>query len=77
MQLISFSRDGRIRPGAIREVLTAPSATAVLDLNAADERLPADMLELLRGGEETLNLARHVVESAARLASGCHSTARS
>ena len=65
MQLISFSRDGRIRPGAIREVLTGPSATAVLDLNAADERLPADMLELLRGGEETLKLARHVVESAA------------
>ena len=28
MQLISFTRDGRIRSGAIEEVLTGPSATA-------------------------------------------------
>jgi acylpyruvate hydrolase len=64
MQLISFTRDGRIRSGAIEEVLTDPSTTRVVDLNEADPRLPADMLELLRGGAELLQLARHVVESA-------------
>jgi acylpyruvate hydrolase len=65
MQLISFTRDGRIRSGAIDDVLTNPSTTQAVDLNAADPRLPADMLELLRGGAELLQLARHVVDSAA------------
>jgi acylpyruvate hydrolase len=64
MQLISFTRDGRIRSGGIEEVLTDPSTTRVVDLNQADPRLPADMLELLRGGDELLQLASHVIESA-------------
>jgi 2-keto-4-pentenoate hydratase/2-oxohepta-3-ene-1,7-dioic acid hydratase in catechol pathway len=64
MQLISFTRDGRIRSGAIEQALTDPSTTRVVDLNAADPRLPADMLELLRGGDELLQLARRVIESA-------------
>ena len=64
MQLISFTRDGRVRSGAIEEVLTGPSTTRVVDLNQADPRLPADMLELLRGGDELLQLASHVIESA-------------
>lgn len=64
MQLISFTRDGRIRSGAIGEVLTGPSTTRVVDLNQADPRLPADMLQLLRGGDELLQLASHVIESA-------------
>jgi acylpyruvate hydrolase len=64
MQLISFTRDGRIRSGAIEEALTSPSMTRAVDLNEADPRLPADMLELLRGGAELLQLARHVVDSA-------------
>jgi acylpyruvate hydrolase len=64
MQLISFTRDGRIRSGAIEEVLNEPSRTRVVDLHAADPRLPEDMIELLRGGTELLQLARHVVESA-------------
>ncbi len=38
--------------------------TRVIDLNAADLRLPADMRHLLRGGDELLDLARHVIESA-------------
>ena len=43
MHLISFTRDGRIRSGGI-EGVTDPSAMRVIDLNAADPRLPADML---------------------------------
>jgi 2-keto-4-pentenoate hydratase/2-oxohepta-3-ene-1,7-dioic acid hydratase in catechol pathway len=64
MQLISFTRDGRIRSGGIEGVLTDPSSTRVVDLNAADPRLPADMLQLLRGGDELLHLARQVIDSA-------------
>jgi acylpyruvate hydrolase len=63
MQLISFTRDGQIRSGAI-EGEAGPSMTRVIDLNAADPRLPADMLRLLRGGDELLDLARHVIQSA-------------
>jgi hypothetical protein len=43
MQLISFTRDGQIRSGGT-EGVTGPSMTRVIDLNAADPRLPADML---------------------------------
>jgi 2-keto-4-pentenoate hydratase/2-oxohepta-3-ene-1,7-dioic acid hydratase in catechol pathway len=64
MQLISFTRDGRIRSGGIEGVLTDPSTTRVVDLNDADPRLPADMLQLLRGGDDLLQLAREVIESA-------------
>jgi 2-keto-4-pentenoate hydratase/2-oxohepta-3-ene-1,7-dioic acid hydratase in catechol pathway len=64
MQLISFTREGRIRSGGIEDVLTDASTARVVDLNAADPRRPADMLELLRGGDELLQLARHVIESA-------------
>jgi len=64
MQLISFTRDGRIRSGGIDGVLTDPSTTRVVDLNEADPRLPADMLQLLRGGDGLLQLARHVIEDA-------------
>ncbi len=64
MQLISFTRDGRIRTGAIEEVLTGPSTTRVVDLHDADPRLPESMLELLRGGTELLQLARRAVENA-------------
>lgn len=63
MQLISFTRGGQIRSGGI-EGVTDPSMTRVIDLNAADPRLPADMLQLLRGGDELLDLARHVIQSA-------------
>jgi 2-keto-4-pentenoate hydratase/2-oxohepta-3-ene-1,7-dioic acid hydratase in catechol pathway len=63
MQLISFTRDGQIRSGAI-EGEAGPAMTRVIDLNAADPRLPADMLRLLRGGDELLDLARHVIQSA-------------
>jgi hypothetical protein len=56
MQLIGFTRDGHIRSGGI-EGVADPSMTRALDLNAADPRLPADMLQLLRGGDELLDLA--------------------
>jgi acylpyruvate hydrolase len=64
MQLISFTRDGRIRSGGIEGLLTDPSTTRVVDLNEADPRLPADMLQLLRGGDEVLQLARDVIGNA-------------
>ena len=63
MQLISFTRDGQIRSGGT-EGVTGPSMTRMIDLNAADPRLPADMLQLLRGGDELLDLARHVIQGA-------------
>jgi acylpyruvate hydrolase len=63
MHLISFTRDGRIRSGGI-EGVADPSVTRVIDLNAADPQLPADMLQLLRGGDELLGLAGHVIQSA-------------
>ena len=63
MQLISFTRDGQIRSGGV-EGVTVLSMTRVIDLNGADPRLPADMLQLLRGGDELLDLARHVIQSA-------------
>ena len=63
MQLISFTRHGQIRSGGI-EGMADPSMTRVIDLNAADPRLPADMLQLLRGGDELLDLARAVIQNA-------------
>ena len=63
MQLISFTRAGQIRSGGIHG-MADPSMTRVIDLNAADPRLPADMLHLLRGGDELLDLARAVIQSA-------------
>jgi 2-keto-4-pentenoate hydratase/2-oxohepta-3-ene-1,7-dioic acid hydratase in catechol pathway len=63
MHLISFTRDGQIRSGGI-EGVPDPSTMRVIDLNAADPRLPADMLELLSGGDELLDLARQVIQSA-------------
>jgi 2-keto-4-pentenoate hydratase/2-oxohepta-3-ene-1,7-dioic acid hydratase in catechol pathway len=62
MQLISFTRDGQIRTGAI-EGMADPLMNRAIDLNAADPRLPADMLQLLRGGDELLDLARAVVQN--------------
>jgi 2-keto-4-pentenoate hydratase/2-oxohepta-3-ene-1,7-dioic acid hydratase in catechol pathway len=64
MQLISFIRDGRIRSGAVSEPLTGPSPLRAVDLNDADRRIPADMRQLLRGGEELLDLARQAVAGA-------------
>jgi 2-keto-4-pentenoate hydratase/2-oxohepta-3-ene-1,7-dioic acid hydratase in catechol pathway len=63
MQLISFTRDGQVRSGGI-ESPADPSMNPVIDLNPADPRLPADMRDLLRGGDELLDLARQVIESA-------------
>src|SRR5580704_10476931 len=63
MQLVSFTRHGQIRSGGI-EGTADPSMTQVIDLNAADPRLPADMLQLLRGGDELLDLARAVIQNA-------------
>jgi len=57
MRLVTFLAVNRPRLGALLD-------DAVLDLNAADSALPADMLSLIRGGPSLLEQARRSVESA-------------
>jgi len=64
MHLVSFTRDGQVRSGAVDELPTGPAGVRVLDLNDADPRLPADLLELLRAGADALDLARQVIAGA-------------
>jgi 2-keto-4-pentenoate hydratase/2-oxohepta-3-ene-1,7-dioic acid hydratase in catechol pathway len=64
MHLVSFTRDGQVRSGAVGELPTGPAGVKVLDLSDADPRLPADLLELLRAGTDALDLARQVIASA-------------
>ena len=64
MHLVSFPRDGQVRSGAVDELPTGPAGVRVLDLNDADPRLPADLLELLRAGTGALDLARQVIAGA-------------
>lgn len=64
MHLVSFTRNGQVRSGAVGELPTGPAAVKVLDLSDADPRLPADLLELLRAGTDALDLARQVIAGA-------------
>lgn len=64
MHLVSFTRDGQVRSGAVGELPTGPAGVKVLDLSDADPRLPADLLELLRAGTDALDLARQVIAGA-------------
>jgi 2-keto-4-pentenoate hydratase/2-oxohepta-3-ene-1,7-dioic acid hydratase in catechol pathway len=57
MRLVTFLAVDRPRLGTLLD-------DAVLDLNAADSALPADMLSLIRGGPSLLEQARRSVESA-------------
>jgi 2-keto-4-pentenoate hydratase/2-oxohepta-3-ene-1,7-dioic acid hydratase in catechol pathway len=63
MKLVTFSVDGTMRAGAIAD------DGAVVDLHEADAQVPATMIELLAGGDATLERARAAAESGkARLA---------
>ncbi len=54
MRLVTFLQDGQPRLGALVERAEQP---AVLDLNLADARLPADMLAFLEAGAPARDLA--------------------
>ena len=54
MRLVTFRRNGDLRTGALLD------AESVIDLNLADASIPADMLALLDGGDETMDRARAV-----------------
>src|SRR5579859_2499490 len=62
MRLVTFAQGGgEPRLGALRQ---ADGRQTVVDLQRADSTLPADMIELLRGGDEALALARQAVAGA-------------
>jgi acylpyruvate hydrolase len=61
MKLVTFEFHGRARLGALE---TGPTGEIVVDLNAADERLPHDMLAFLAAGQPALALARQAVKDA-------------
>lgn len=58
MKLVTFSRDGGTRTGAVVD-------DSVVDLPAADSAIPANMVELLNGGEEMLTRVVNAVASGA------------
>jgi 2-keto-4-pentenoate hydratase/2-oxohepta-3-ene-1,7-dioic acid hydratase in catechol pathway len=55
MKLVTFSRNGATRLGALR-------GQQVIDLNQADSSLPSDMLAFLGAGESALQAARKAVD---------------
>ncbi len=55
MKLVTFSRNGATRLGALR-------GQQVIDLNQADSSLPSDMLAFLEAGESALQAARKAVD---------------
>ncbi|MEO1080254.1 MAG: fumarylacetoacetate hydrolase family protein [Pseudomonadota bacterium] len=57
MRLVTFSDGASTRIGALR-------GDRVVDFSLADPGLPGDMIALLRGGDETMDRARGVAESA-------------
>jgi 2-keto-4-pentenoate hydratase/2-oxohepta-3-ene-1,7-dioic acid hydratase in catechol pathway len=58
MRLVTVVHNGTRRLGALRTQHT------VVDLNRADPRLPADMLEFLEGGEAAIQRARAALDQA-------------
>jgi acylpyruvate hydrolase len=62
MRLVTFVQGGgEPRVGALRSV---DGRQTVVDLHSADSRLPAEMIALLRGGDEALDRARHALSQA-------------
>ena len=56
MRLLTFTYNGATRAGALRDA-------DIVDLNATDGSLPADMLSLLRGGDALMAKARKAAEA--------------
>lgn len=57
MKLLTFTRNGTTRTGALRE-------NHIVDLNAADSSIPAEMVALLQGGNEVLARVQAALDSA-------------
>ncbi|MBC7811654.1 MAG: 5-oxopent-3-ene-1,2,5-tricarboxylate decarboxylase, partial [Burkholderiales bacterium] len=56
MKLVTFTQNGgAARVGALKDDQT------VIDLNQANSRIPADMIEFLKAGISALELARTVI----------------
>jgi acylpyruvate hydrolase len=64
MKLITFELQGQTRCGAVEGRLDEP-AGAVVDLHAADSRIPTDLVEMLRGGSDLQDLAEQAVTATA------------
>ncbi|MEM6832504.1 MAG: fumarylacetoacetate hydrolase family protein [Pseudomonadota bacterium] len=56
MRLVTFTKDGSTRTGALR-------ADEVVDLNATDASIPAEMVALLEGGEAMLAKAAQAAQT--------------
>ncbi|MEL7536494.1 MAG: fumarylacetoacetate hydrolase family protein [Pseudomonadota bacterium] len=56
MKLLTFTHDGATRIGALR-------GENIVDLHAADPAVPADMVELLQGGDALMARAKAAAES--------------
>ena len=56
MKLLTFTHNGATRTGALR-------GDRIVDLNASDPDVPADMVALLRGGDAGMAKARAAAES--------------
>ena len=65
MKLVTFSYEGKTRIGALQ---TRDGRETVVDLNRADPQLPTDMIEFLKGGAGTLQLAQKAVAGASAAA---------
>ncbi|MEM8842266.1 MAG: 5-carboxymethyl-2-hydroxymuconate isomerase, partial [Pseudomonadota bacterium] len=57
MRLVTYTLDNETRLGAQK-------GDGIVDLNAADSALPADMLSLLQGGDDLMAKASAVVAAA-------------
>ncbi len=58
MKLVTFLREGKARLGALA---TINGAESVVDLNRADSKIPATMLEFLDAGENSMKLAQQAL----------------
>jgi acylpyruvate hydrolase len=58
MKLVTFLREGKARLGALA---TINGTESVVDLNRADSKIPATMLEFLDAGESAMKLAQQAL----------------
>jgi len=61
MRLVTFLQNGEVRLGALR---TQDGQELIVDLNRAEPRLPASMLDFLAAGQRTQELAVEVLQTA-------------
>jgi len=61
MRLVTFLQNGEVRLGALR---THDGQEVIVDLNRAEPRLPASMLDFLAAGERARELAVEVLQEA-------------